>query len=274
MKALVQISRYGGRTRENLKLLRRSDFRFFGPLRPNSLNRHAPEFHFSGTRTPSAKYFAKLRGMSRLEQISLFCVLFVFSTLLVAHPHSASPDSTGSVAGRYEGTATNKAGEVITVALDLKDADGVLSGNISSSHGDFPIVSGSRQGDKVTITFDAGGETGTISLQRTADKLVGTFSAGDDGGPVDLKKVVASRTSVAVRGPDQAQNVCRGTRTASSRNFTQSSWAGRFYCFTSASPIGAEIASLVSRARAPAPHNLASKNSSTRDRISGALFDS
>ena len=40
-----------GRTREKLQLLRRSDFRFFGPLRPNSLNRHAPEFHFSGTRT-------------------------------------------------------------------------------------------------------------------------------------------------------------------------------------------------------------------------------
>jgi pimeloyl-ACP methyl ester carboxylesterase len=40
-----------GRTRENFQLLRRSDFRFFGPLRPNSLNRHTREFHLSGTPT-------------------------------------------------------------------------------------------------------------------------------------------------------------------------------------------------------------------------------
>jgi hypothetical protein len=142
--------------------------------------------------------------MSRLERISLFCILCFFSTLLVAQQHGVAADSSDSVAGRYEGTATNKAGEVITVTLDLKDADGVLSGNISSSHGDFPIVSGSRQGDKVTITFDAGEDTGTISLKRTGDKLVGSFSAGDDGGPVDLKKTVASRSSTAVRAQNPA----------------------------------------------------------------------
>jgi len=130
--------------------------------------------------------------MSRLEQLSLFCILLFFPILLVFQQHSATPDSSDSVAGRYEGTATNKAGEVITVTLDLKEADGVLSGKISSSHGDFPVVSGSRQGDKVSITFDTGGDTGSISLKRTGDKLVGSFTAGDDGGPVDLKKVAAS----------------------------------------------------------------------------------
>jgi hypothetical protein len=130
--------------------------------------------------------------MSRRAQVSLFCILFFFSIFLLAQPHSTPPQSSDSVAGRYEGTATNKAGEVITVTLDLKESEGVLSGKISSSHGDFPVVSGSRQGDKVSITFDTGGDTGTISLKRTGDKLVGSFTAGDDGGPVDLKKVVAS----------------------------------------------------------------------------------
>src|ERR1035437_11197241 len=131
--------------------------------------------------------------MSRLERISLFCMLCFFSTLLVAQQHGVAADSGDSVAGRYEGTATNKAGEVITVTLDLKEAEGVLSGKISSSHGDFPVVSGSRQGDKVSITFDTGGDTGTISLKRTGDKLVGSFTAGEGGGPGDLKKVGASR---------------------------------------------------------------------------------
>jgi hypothetical protein len=148
----------------------------------------------------SAEDFAMLRGMSRLKKVSIFCVLFffsafLFSAFLVAQEHGAASDSSESVAGRFEGTATNKAGEVITVTIDLKDADGVLSGNIHSSHGDFPIVSGSRQGDKIDITFDTGGSTGTISLKRTGDNLVGAFSAGEDGGPVDLKKAVAAPSS-------------------------------------------------------------------------------
>jgi hypothetical protein len=145
--------------------------------------------------------------MSRLERILLLCALFCLPTLLVGQQNGAATDSSDSVAGHYEGTATNKAGEVITVSLDLKDADGVLSGNISSSHGDFPIVSGSRKGENVTLTFDAGGQTGTISLKRTADKLVGSFSAGEDGGPVDLKKTAASRSSTAVRIQTPAQSI-------------------------------------------------------------------
>jgi hypothetical protein len=152
------------------------------------------------------KDFAKLRGMSRLEQILLLCVLFCFPTLLMAQQHRAATDSSDSVTGHYEGTATNQAGEVITVTLHLKDADGVLSGNISSSHGDFPIVSGSRKGDNVTLTFDVGGGTGTISLKRSADKLVGSFSAGEDGGPVDLKKTAASRSSTAVHAQTRSRS--------------------------------------------------------------------
>lgn len=93
-----------------------------------------------------------------------------------------------SVTGRYEGTAKNKAEEVITVAIDLTEKEGALSGTINSSHGDFPITGGSHQGDAVTIEFDAGGP-GTISFHLSGDKLVGTWTAGEDGGSVDVKKV-------------------------------------------------------------------------------------
>jgi hypothetical protein len=93
------------------------------------------------------------------------------------------------VTGKYEGTAKNAAGEVITVTLDLTEKDGTMSGTISSSHGDFPITSGSHQEKKVTLQFDAQGTSGTISLEATEDKLTGTWSAGDDGGPVEVKRV-------------------------------------------------------------------------------------
>jgi hypothetical protein len=101
-----------------------------------------------------------------------------------------SAPAKASLTGRYEGTAKSKADEVITVAFDLTEKDGVLSGTINSSHGDFPITGGSRQGENVTIEFDAGGP-GTISMRVTEDRLVGTWTAGDDGGPVDVKRVAA-----------------------------------------------------------------------------------
>jgi len=93
--------------------------------------------------------------------------------------------------GHYDGSAQNKAGEVITVSFDLTEKDSALSGMIHSSHGDFPIVGGSHQGETVTIEFDAGGPTGTISLKTTEDRLVGTWTTGEDGGPLDVKKVAA-----------------------------------------------------------------------------------
>lgn len=101
-----------------------------------------------------------------------------------------SAPAKASLTGRYEGTAKNKAEEVITVSIDLTEKEGALSGTINSSHGDFPITGGSHQGETVTIEFDAGGP-GTISARLTDDRLVGTWSAGEDGGPLDVKKVAA-----------------------------------------------------------------------------------
>jgi len=100
---------------------------------------------------------------------------------------SAKTDLTG----RYEGSAKNKAEDVITVSIDLTEKEGALSGTINSSHGDFPITGGAHKGDAVTIEFDANGSGGTISLHMAEDKLIGTWSAGDDGGALDVKRVAA-----------------------------------------------------------------------------------
>jgi len=95
---------------------------------------------------------------------------------------------TTSFTGHYEGTATNKAQKAIPMAIDLTDASGAFSGNISTTLGVFPIVGGTRQANTITINFDASGERGSVSGKLSDGRLLGTFSLGDDGGPVDAKK--------------------------------------------------------------------------------------
>ena len=114
------------------------------------------------------------------------------ASLALAQQNKATA-SGAPVTGHYEGTAKDRAENVITVALDLTEKDGALSGMINSSHGDFTISGGSRKGDDVTLEFDAGGPVGTLTLRRNGDQLAGTWDAGDDGGPVDVKKVAAKQ---------------------------------------------------------------------------------
>jgi hypothetical protein len=126
--------------------------------------------------------------------------------------------------GRYEGTAKNAAGEVITLTLALTEKDGSVSGTIHSSHGDFQITGGSHQGKTVTLQFDAEGTSGTISLEASEDKLVGNWSAGDDGGPLDVKKVAAPAATLK-RKPNpslsaSASKLSSGARLCFSLKFT------------------------------------------------------
>lgn len=123
---------------------------------------------------------------SNFSRVSVVACIVLTTCLAGAQQKSKS-----ELTGKYEGTAKNNAGEVIDVTLDLIEKEGVVSGTIHSSHGDFPISSGSRQGKTVTLQFDADGTSGTISLETSEGKLAGTWSAGDDGGPLDVKKVAA-----------------------------------------------------------------------------------
>jgi hypothetical protein len=119
----------------------------------------------------------------------LACAMLAICFVAQAQQDKSAP-AKASLTGRYEGSAKNKEEEVITVAIDLTEKEGALSGTIHSSHGDFPITGGSHQAEAVTIEFDAGGP-GTISLHISDDKLVGTWSMGEDGGSLDVKKVAA-----------------------------------------------------------------------------------
>jgi len=121
-----------------------------------------------------------------------------------AQRDKTSPSVGQSFTGHYEGTATNKAKQVIPLAIDLTDAGGNLSGEISSTFGVFRIVGGTHQADAITIEFDVDGEKGTISAKLSDGELFGTFTAGDDGGPIDVKKIADVPGSAATGKPAMA----------------------------------------------------------------------
>jgi len=140
----------------------------------------------------SQRNFARLGEMAIVRRTLVLCLVFILAPLWVAAGQQGKNASAkGSVTGHYEGTAKNRAEEVIDLTLELTEKEGAMSGMIRSSHGDFSITGGTHHGEEVTLEFDAGGPTGTITLKLSEDKLSGTWSAGDDGGAVEVKKVAA-----------------------------------------------------------------------------------
>ena len=127
--------------------------------------------------------------VTTVQRLMVLCL--VLAPLCIAVAQQSKNASAKGVNGRYQGTAKNAAGDIITVAFELAEKDGAMSGMIRSDHGDFTITGGSHKGDDVRLEFDANGASGTILLKLAEDKLAGTWSAGDDGGSVEVKKAAA-----------------------------------------------------------------------------------
>jgi Family of unknown function (DUF5694) len=108
-------------------------------------------------------------------------------------PAAARPSFTG----HYQGTAKNKAQQLIPLAIDLTDEDGAFSGTITTSQGVYPIVGGTRRSTRITIIFDAAGEVGSIAAKLADSQLTGTFTLGDDSGSVDARKTADEPRSAA-----------------------------------------------------------------------------
>ncbi len=121
------------------------------------------------------------------RRVMVLWLVAALASVALAQNGKSSP-AKSDLTGHYEGSAKNNAGEVIDVAFDLTEKDGVMSGMIHSSHGDFTISGGSHKGEDVSLEFNGGEANGTISLKSAEDKLSGTWSAGGDGGPLEVKK--------------------------------------------------------------------------------------
>jgi hypothetical protein len=101
-----------------------------------------------------------------------------------------------SLAGTYTGTATSANGEV-AVTCELKIAGGKLTGTLDSGEGPIAITAGTLIDDRLVLTLDMGGMTGTITGTVTKGGLAGQWTLGGMSGACTLTKVPAGVASGA-----------------------------------------------------------------------------
>jgi len=135
------------------------------------------------------KNAAGLCSTAVIERILMVCLVLALPVMERAQDKGAPTNS--NLTGRYEGAAKNSQQADITVALELTEKDGAVTGMIRSSHGDFTITGGTHKGNDVTLDFDTGGPVGTMTLKMDGDKMAGSWAAGDDEGPIEVKKAPA-----------------------------------------------------------------------------------
>jgi hypothetical protein len=141
--------------------------------------------------------------METIPRLSFFLALICTAVFAIAQPsphqqRTLQNKPTSGTPEHYEGMATGRDQQEIPVSMDLGEAGGTFSGEITSSYGTFAITGGTRDGDRITLQFDANGETGTVSAQLIGDKLVGTYTAADQGGSIDLNRTKPAAATAPV----------------------------------------------------------------------------
>src|SRR5262245_3455598 len=110
-------------------------------------------------------------------------------SLLIASVVSAQPQQTSldSFAGSYKGTAKMASGEA-EVTLEIKTADGKVSGRSASGNREYQITSGEIVGGKLALKLGTAPDTASLTLEHKGDVLTGEWVHGAQKGTVELKK--------------------------------------------------------------------------------------
>src|SRR5262245_54841540 len=103
----------------------------------------------------------------------------VITILLI--PVAVLGQQPASFAGKYEGTAKGPNGEV-QLTLQLTDEAGKISGQVTSPHGVYKIISAQVVAGVLTFEAEGNGSKGKMTLRRKDDKLVGEFTADGNTG--------------------------------------------------------------------------------------------
>ena len=117
---------------------------------------------------------------------TLLALLLLSPLALWAQTQTPTADQ---FAGNYKGTAKMGSREM-DVTLEIKSANGKLSGRAVGGETEYQITSGEITGGKLTLKFGAA-DPASLTLTQQEDKLVGDWIRGDQKGTVELKKIAA-----------------------------------------------------------------------------------
>jgi len=120
------------------------------------------------------------------KSAALLALLLLSPLALWAQTQTPSADQ---FVGNYKGTAKMGSGEM-EVTLEIKSANGKLSGRAVAGGTEYQINSAQVVGGKLALKF-ATADAASLTLRQSEDKLVGDWINGDQKGTVELKKVVA-----------------------------------------------------------------------------------
>ena len=124
----------------------------------------------------------------------LAAALFLSLLVTVGALGQAKEPTLDQFVGNYKGTAKMTSGQM-DLTLEIKAADGKVSGRAVTTEREYQIASGEIAGGKLNLKFGAGNDAATLTLQKAEDKLVGDWIRGDQKGTVELKKAEAESIS-------------------------------------------------------------------------------
>ena len=122
----------------------------------------------------------------RVPRISLLAATVLLLAASAVWAQSQQP-TLDQFVGSYKGTAKMASGEA-EVTLEIKTADGKVSGRAASGNTEYQITSGEIVGGKLALKLGTAPDTASLTLERKGDGLTGEWIHGAQKGTVELKK--------------------------------------------------------------------------------------
>ena len=121
--------------------------------------------------------------MMRTYRGAMAAAVLVLAALVapVAAAPPAQPVTLESFAGTWEGAAQTPNGDV-SLRTVFAVADGKLTGTIESSMGPIPVTAAAIQADKLVVTIDLQGSSGTLSCALKGSRVEGVWELGGNVG--------------------------------------------------------------------------------------------
>jgi hypothetical protein len=114
---------------------------------------------------------------------------------------ASAPLTLGSLAGRYEGSTVSPEGPEAFVA-DLKVADDVITGVVTTSRRVITVTRGTISGDRYSLVIDLSGLPGSITGALKDGVFTGQWAIGESSGAFTMKKAAATAAAPATAGAD------------------------------------------------------------------------